>query len=180
MAENETTDAPALPGCPARRALLAGAGAAAGGLLLAGCGGMGSSGYGGSGGSGSSGSSAGSGSGNGDGSGSGSGSSGMAGSSPAAGGRALGAASEVPVGGGKVFADAKVVVVQPTAGTYKAYSAVCTHAGCIVDKVAGGTIDCPCHGSRYRVEDGSVAAGPAPAPLAPQKVRVSGGQIRLT
>jgi Rieske Fe-S protein len=93
--------------------------------------------------------------------------------------RGLAAVSDIPVGGGKVFASQKVVVTQPKKGTIKAFSAVCTHAGCTVNAVSGGTINCPCHGSQFNVADGSVAGGPAPAPLPSLKVNVEGGQIRL-
>jgi Rieske Fe-S protein len=94
-------------------------------------------------------------------------------------GTALGAASQVPVGGGFIFADQKVVVTQPTAGTYKAFSSTCTHMGCQVNQVSGGTIDCPCHGSKYSITDGSVQGGPAPQPLPAEKVTVQGGQLFL-
>ena len=86
----------------------------------------------------------------------------------AAGGASLATTSEIPVGGGKVFAAEKVVVTQPAAGEFKAFSAVCTHLQCIVDQVAHGTIDCPCHGSQFSVRNGSVVAGPAPSPLPAQ------------
>ena len=105
--------------------------------------------------------------------------------SPAAGGMAqaagtpLGAVSEIPVGGGKVFTAAQVVVTQPVAGQFRAFSAVCTHAQCLVDKVAMGRIDCPCHGSQFSVKDGSVAAGPAPSPLPPRNITTAGGEIKL-
>jgi Rieske Fe-S protein len=108
---------------------------------------------------------------------SGSAGAGSAGSS--GGSTALGTTSEIPVGGGKIFTAAKVVVTQPTAGEFRGFSAVCTHMGCIVDKVADGTIDCPCHGSKYSVTDAHVVHGPAPRPLPAQKIDVAGGKISL-
>ncbi|MFI8964145.1 Rieske (2Fe-2S) protein [Streptomyces sp. NPDC053493] len=101
-------------------------------------------------------------------------------SSSASGRPPLAKTSDIPVGGGTVFKDEKVVVTQPAKGEFKAFSAVCTHQGCLVDKVADGTIDCPCHGSKYRIADGSVAAGPAPRPLPAEQITVSSGTITLT
>jgi Rieske Fe-S protein len=48
-----------------------------------------------------------------------------------------------------------------------------------VDQVAGGTIDCPCHGSQFSVKNGSVVTGPATSPLPAQSITVAGGQITL-
>ncbi len=93
-------------------------------------------------------------------------------------GTRLGAASEVPIGGGRIFESVEVVVTQPTAGDYRGFTSVCTHTGCNVTRVAAGTIDCPCHGSRFHL-DGTVAAGPAPRPLPPRPVTVVGGQLVL-
>ena len=107
------------------------------------------------------------------------GDSGSTSSAPAAAGGVLGAAADVPVGGGKIFADKQVVVTQPTQGTFAAFSAVCTHQGCTVDTVANGTINCPCHGSKFKIADGSVATGPASKPLPKKNVTVAGGQITL-
>ncbi|MEU6001683.1 Rieske 2Fe-2S domain-containing protein [Streptomyces sp. NPDC047197] len=87
--------------------------------------------------------------------------------------------SDIPVGGGKVVKDKKVVVTQPEKGDFKAFSAVCTHSGCIVSEVSDGTINCACHGSKYRVADASVADGPAPRPLPPQNIKVTGNSITL-
>ncbi|MFG2498773.1 Rieske 2Fe-2S domain-containing protein [Streptomyces sp. NPDC048441] len=87
--------------------------------------------------------------------------------------------SDIPVGGGKIFKDKKIVVTQPEEGGFKAFSAVCTHSGCTVSEVSGGTINCPCHGSKYRVADASVADGPAPRPLPPQNITVTGNSITL-
>jgi len=101
------------------------------------------------------------------------------GSSKKPGGDALAKTDEIPVGGGKIFKDQKVVVTQPKKGEFEAFSAVCTHRGCTVGSVSGGKIVCPCHGSQYNVTNGEVVAGPAPKPLERKQVKVSGGEITL-
>ena len=115
-----------------------------------------------------------------------SGSSGDASSSPSAGGGSDSSggtsvsAADVPVGGGTILKDQKVVVTQPAKGDFKAFTAVCTHKGCTVAKVEDGLIMCPCHGSRFSIEDGSRKAGPAQAALASKKVTVEGDQISVS
>ncbi|MFG2638336.1 Rieske (2Fe-2S) protein [Streptomyces sp. NPDC048362] len=109
----------------------------------------------------------------------GSGGSAQGSGSPAGGGAALAKTSDIPEGGGKIYKDQGVVVTQPTAGTYKAFSSKCTHQGCAVGSVAGGAIVCPCHNSHFSVEDGSVKQGPATRPLPPAKITVSGEEITL-
>lgn len=94
-------------------------------------------------------------------------------------GTVLGPASEVAVGGGVIYADALVVVTQPTKGEYKGFTAVCTHQQCPVTNIEGAEIVCNCHGSRYSIEDGSVISGPAPAALAAEPVTLSGGDVTL-
>lgn len=102
-------------------------------------------------------------------------------SSPDAGsgGTVLAKTSEIPEGGGKVFADQGVVVTQPTAGSFKAFSSKCTHQGCAVKDIADGVIICPCHMSEFSATDGSVKKGPANQPLPTAKITVSGGEIKL-
>ena len=92
-------------------------------------------------------------------------------------GEKLGPTSDVPVGGGKVYGDQKIVVTQPSDGDFKAFSAVCTHQKCLVAKVADGTIDCSCHGSKFSAEDGSVVTGPATSALAEVAISVDGDTI---
>lgn len=94
-------------------------------------------------------------------------------------GTVLGKTSDIPEGGGKIFKDAGVVVTQPTAGEFKAFSSKCTHQGCAVTGVANGVITCPCHKSEFSVTDGSVQKGPATQPLPEEKVTVSGDSIEL-
>ena len=84
--------------------------------------------------------------------------------------------SEIPVGGGKIFAQAQTVITQPTAGTYKAFSSICTHARCPVAAVTS-TIDCNCHGSKFALTDGAPVAGPATTPLPARTVQVSGDSV---
>ncbi|MFF8469587.1 Rieske (2Fe-2S) protein [Streptomyces griseus] len=97
----------------------------------------------------------------------------------ATGGAELARTGDIPVGGGTVFKERKVVVTQPEEGEFKAFSAVCTHASCLVSTVSDGTINCPCHGSRFSIADASVEAGPATRPLPAERISVSGGTIRL-
>jgi Rieske Fe-S protein len=88
--------------------------------------------------------------------------------------------ADVPVGGGVVLKDPKVVVTQPQPGEFKAFTAVCTHKQCLVSTVADGTIDCPCHGSRYSDVDGSVVKGPAEQPLTAKTVTKVGDALTIT
>ncbi|MFD9432229.1 Rieske (2Fe-2S) protein [Streptomyces sp. NPDC060002] len=104
---------------------------------------------------------------------------GTGGGDNAAAGAALTTTADIPEGGGKVFDSEKVVVTQPTAGTYKAFSAVCTHQGCAVKSISDGVINCPCHNSNFSITDGSVKSGPAQKPLPEVSITVSGDSITL-
>lgn len=95
------------------------------------------------------------------------GSTGGGASGPPAGGQGGGSAgatslarkADIPVGGGVVFKDQQVVVTQPQAGEFKAFTAVCTHQQCLVTEVKGGTINCPCHQSKFGIADGTPLPG---------------------
>ena len=109
------------------------------------------------------------------------------GSAPAAGGgaatgsaaaaNALAATSQVPDGGGKIIDGKNIVITQPEPGSFRAFSEICTHERCIVASVSHGTINCPCHGSKFSIENGSVVHGPAPSPLAAVAIKVEGTSI---
>ncbi|PZG21702.1 Rieske (2Fe-2S) protein [Micromonospora craterilacus] len=145
-----------------RRALLTGAGAVGAAVVLAACGGEGT----------------------GNGSAPTSGgpqvtNTGDAGGADRKGAQSLAKTQDIPVGGGAVFAAQGVVITQPAAGQFKGFDPICTHQGCPVSNVDGGTINCTCHGSKFSIEDGSVKAGPATTPLAAKEIKVSGDHISL-
>ena len=85
--------------------------------------------------------------------------------------------SEIPVGGGLILTDEKIVITQPTDGEFKAFSAVCKHQGFTVTSVEDEQIRCSHHGSVYDFESGDNIGGPAPAPLDPIAITVKGGKI---
>ncbi|MER6675391.1 Rieske (2Fe-2S) protein [Streptomyces sp. NPDC000983] len=95
------------------------------------------------------------------------------------GGTVIARTADVPEGGGRIVPEHKVVLTQPTAGTFKAFSFECTHQGCPVTGVSDGAITCPCHNSRFSIEDGSVQKGPATQPLPAKEVTVDGDEITL-
>ena len=99
-------------------------------------------------------------------------------SSPAAAGGIK--TADIPVNGGKIFKETNTVVTQPAAGTFKAFTATCTHQGCPVASVSNGTINCNCHGSQYSIKDGSVKKGPATKGLTAKTATVSGDTITVT
>ena len=93
--------------------------------------------------------------------------------------RPVAPADDIPVGGGRVYPDLRVVVTQPIPGEFRGFGIVCTHDSCELNAVKNGTINCPCHGSRYAITDGSVVRGPARTGLRTEKVAVQGGQVVL-
>lgn len=73
----------------------------------------------------------------------------------------------------------KPVIVLRAGDKFVAYSAVCTHLGCIVhwDKQKKAFL-CPCHAAVFDV-DGKVLDGPPPAPLRPYNVSAAGGKVYI-
>ncbi len=106
------------------------------------------------------------------------------GASGAANGTAVGKTSDLKVGGSLPFTDpsngAPGYVVQPKAGTYLAFSAVCTHEGCTVGfDQSANQFACPCHGARFDASNGDVVRGPARQPLQKYTVSESGGTLYI-
>jgi nitrite reductase/ring-hydroxylating ferredoxin subunit len=91
--------------------------------------------------------------------------------------RAFARTTDIPVGGGTIYPDVPVIVTQPTPGEFRGFGVVCTHDGCQLTSVADGTINCPCHGSRFAITDGSVVRGPARTGLRKEKLTIDGGCI---
>ncbi len=102
------------------------------------------------------------------------------GSSVPSGAVRLGPAKRLPAGQAATYTDpgdgSPDILIRDEAGQLKAFSAVCTHAGCTVG-YQSGVIVCPCHGGEYSAETGEVIAGPPPSGLAAKQVVESGGQI---
>lgn len=92
-------------------------------------------------------------------------------------GEVLAAVADVPVEGGTVNRDVHVVVTQPVAGQYRAFTSICTHQGCDVSRVDRNVITCGCHNSMFSAETGDVEGGPATRGLAPIEVTVEGESI---
>lgn len=92
----------------------------------------------------------------------------------------LGPAGRLPKGQAATYADpadgSPDILIREADGSLKAFSAVCTHAGCTVG-YDGSEIYCPCHGGTYSAETGEVTGGPPPAPLAAKEVLEQDGQI---
>ena len=100
-----------------------------------------------------------------------------------AGGKVLvGTTADVPAGAGKVVPmGSKPAIVVNTPSGPKAYSAICTHLGCVVAfNDLANVIQCPCHDGRFNPVSGAVVSGPPPAPLTALTVTVEGDQIYLT
>lgn len=93
-------------------------------------------------------------------------------------GKAVAATGDIPVGGGKYFEDAQLIVTQPTAGTFKGFDSACTHTGCpVTDFATPGKMVCTCHHASFAIDDGHVLRGPAKKPMKPKDIVVQNGQV---
>jgi cytochrome b6-f complex iron-sulfur subunit len=76
--------------------------------------------------------------------------------------------------------DQPIVLTYSERASVKAFSAVCTHLGCVVEWESAGFIQCPCHEGRFSAQTGAVISGPPPAPLSPRDVVVDGDDIYVS
>src|SRR5882757_2063384 len=95
-------------------------------------------------------------------------------------GTELGPVSDIKVGGCKIYSKLKVVVTQPTAGKFFAFSSICTHQECELIDCEGGKLNCPCHASTFDMSTGAPDSPPATVALPKKKVTVAGGSVYLT
>lgn len=88
------------------------------------------------------------------------------------------AIGDVPVGGAVFAGD--IIIAQPTAGQFAAYSRTCPHQGNTIDKIDGGTVTCTAHGSTFDIADGSVVSGVARDPLTRGSATAEDGTVSAT
>lgn len=99
---------------------------------------------------------------------------------PAAGMETVGRADDIPMWGAKkVILGGSAVLVMKTPNGFKAFSAICTHLGCLVEwDDKKHEIICPCHAGLFDME-GKVVSGPPPRPLPAHAVTVVDGKIMV-
>jgi cytochrome b6-f complex iron-sulfur subunit len=90
--------------------------------------------------------------------------------------------AELQVVGGMVVPaeDQPVVLTYSERASVKAFSAICTHLGCVVEWESAGYIQCPCHDGRFNAQTGAVISGPPPSPLPPREVAIDGDDIYVS
>lgn len=96
--------------------------------------------------------------------------------------KAVAKVDEIPEGGVKVvrYDDVDVAIFR-VEGKYYAIEDVCTHDGgpLAEGELDGCEVECPRHGARFDVRDGSVKAMPATAPVPTYAVQVDGNDIQI-
>ena len=94
----------------------------------------------------------------------------------------VGTTADYPVGVGRVVpvADQPVIVINTDQGM-RAYSAICTHLGCVVEwDQERQFVLCPCHDGRFNAINGAIISGPVPAPLPQLQVTVEGDTVYVS
>ncbi len=92
----------------------------------------------------------------------------------------VGNIDDIAVGSGtkiKVNDQLTILVTHPTEAQFRAFSATCTHAGCIVSGIRDGQIACACHGARFNSESGEPEQGPANSALRKIDLEVRGKEL---
>jgi nitrite reductase/ring-hydroxylating ferredoxin subunit len=90
--------------------------------------------------------------------------------------------TDIPIGSGKKFdvEGIPILITQPRVGEFRGFSAVCTHAGYVMNNVSNSEIKCDNHGALYSADDGSVISGPAPRALGKVEVTVDGDDVLVS
>lgn len=92
----------------------------------------------------------------------------------------VGGVADFAVGAGTIVSvnDKPVIVVNNKTGGLKAFSAICTHLGCIVQWDETKTaIHCPCHDGIFSPANGNVVSGPPPRPLTGYELAIKDGRV---
>lgn len=94
----------------------------------------------------------------------------------------VGKAEDFPMNSGTIVSvnDEPVIVVNTKAGGLKAFSAICTHLGCVVAwSQRKSIVHCPCHDGFFNPVTGAVVSGPPPTPLPQYELVVKDGNVLI-
>ena len=89
--------------------------------------------------------------------------------------------AQIPIGSSLVveYRGSPVIIIRSSGGV-RAFSAVCTHLGCIVKwSKSDHLFLCPCHAGKFDDTTGAVISGPPPEPLAKINFEVEENKILL-
>jgi nitrite reductase/ring-hydroxylating ferredoxin subunit len=77
--------------------------------------------------------------------------------------------------------DGRRIAVANVDGSLHAFDDTCTHMGCSLaqGEMDGNVIECPCHGSRFDVTNGTVVQGPATDPVETFEARMEGSDLQI-
>jgi nitrite reductase/ring-hydroxylating ferredoxin subunit len=93
-----------------------------------------------------------------------------------------GKATDIPVKSAKAYVlkGQYILVTQPKAGVFKAFSGICTHQGAQITSMQGSNLVCAVHGASYDTATGAVTGGPAPSGLKKYTVTNKAGVLYIT